>query len=429
MTRLSAPAFSVAGMQWLFFMVVNTVVVPLSIGTAFGLTEAETAGLIRTSFVTIGVMSLLQAMIGHRYPLLEGHGGIWWGLVLSLCASAPAMGLSYAELGGSLAVGMLLAGAVTILLGAIGFIEILQKIFNPVVLVIYLFLLAVQLILYFFKGMMGIGEGGAINLPVAVLSVVIVIVVLVMSLKGKGSIANFSILFGMLGGWIAYVLLFGGESSSTSGGMIFQLLPLGGLKLHVGIVVTAFIAGLINMANSLVAISTVEELYDNKTSTSRYKASYYVTGAGTIVAGLFGLIPLGPYSSSIGFLQSTKILQRGPFILGSILFVVLGLVPALGGFFSTLPAPIGDAVLFVAYLQLFSTAIRNIRKLQIETVSLYRLTIPMLVGLSLLNAPPETFSSFPVMLQPLISNGLLVGVLLSVIMEFIARNKKKELPV
>lgn len=429
MTRLSAPAFSVAGVQWLFFMVVNTVVVPLSIGTAFGLTEAETAGLIRTSFVTIGVMSLLQAIIGHRYPLLEGHGGIWWGLVLSLCASAPAMGLSYPELGGSLAVGMLLAGVVTIVLGAIGFIEILQRIFNPVVLVIYLFLLAVQLILYFFKGMMGIGEGGAINLPVAVLSVVIVIVVLVMSLKGKGSIANFSILFGMLGGWIAYVLLFGSESPPTSGGMIFQLLPLGGLKLHVGIVVTAFIAGLINMANSLVAISTVEELYDNQTSTSRYKASYYVTGAGTIVAGLFGLIPLGPYSSSIGFLQSTKILQRGPFILGSILFVILGLVPALGGFFSTLPAPIGDAVLFVAYLQLFSTAIRNIRKLKIETVSLYRLTIPMLVGLSLLNAPPETFSSFPVMLQPLISNGLLVGVLLSVIMEFIAQNKKKELSV
>ncbi|WP_039042448.1 uracil/xanthine transporter [Sporosarcina sp. ZBG7A] len=429
MSRLSAPAFSVAGVQWLFFMVVNTVVVPLSIGTAFGLTEAETAGLIRTSFVTIGVMSLLQAMIGHRYPLLEGHGGIWWGLVLSLCASAPAMGLSYVELGGSLAVGMLLAGVVTILLGAIGFIEILQKIFNPVVLVIYLFLLSVQLILYFFKGMMGIGEGGAINLPVAALSVVIVMVVLVMSLKGKGSIANFSILFGMLGGWIAYVLLFGSESPSTSGGVIFQLLPLGGLKLHVGIVVTAFIAGLINMANSLVAISTVEELYDNKTSTGRYKASYYVTGAGTIVAGLFGLIPLGPYSSSIGFLQSTKILQKGPFILGSILFVVLGLVPALGGFFSTMPAPIGDAVLFVAYLQLFSTAIRNIRKLQIETVSLYRLTIPMLVGLSLLNAPPETFSSFPVMLQPLISNGLLVGVLLSVIMEFIARNKKKELSV
>lgn len=427
MPRLSAPAFSVAGVQWLFFMVVNTVVVPLSIGMAFGLTEAETAGLIRTSFVAIGIMSLLQATIGHRYPLLEGHGGIWWGLVLSLCASAPAMGLSYAELGGSLALGMLLAGAVTIILGALGFTELLQKIFNPVVLVTYLFLLSVQLILYFFKGMMGISEGGAINLPVAVISVAIVIAVLIMSMKGKGSVANFSILIGMLGGWIAYVVIFGSQSAPSNGGTIFHLLPLGGFQVHIGIVVTAFIAGLINMANSLVAISTVEELYDSQTSANRYKASYYVTGAGTMIAGLFGLIPLGPYSSSIGFLQSTRILQRGPFILGSLLFIILGLVPALGSFFSTLPAPVGDAVLFVAYLQLFSTAIRNIRKLQIETGSLYRLTIPMLVGISILNAPPETFSSFPVMLQPLISNGLLVGVLLSVIMEFIASDKRKEL--
>ncbi|WP_432354232.1 uracil/xanthine transporter [Sporosarcina sp. A2] len=427
MPQLSKPAFSLAGIQWLFFMVVNTVVVPLSISLAFGLTDAETAGLIRTSFITIGAASLLQSLIGHRYPLLEGHGGIWWGLVLSLCASAPAMGLSYSELGGSLAVGMLLAGVVTIVLGAIGFTELLQKIFNPVVLVIYLFLLSVQLILYFFKGMMGIGEGGAINLPIAFLSVIIVVAVLVMSLIGRGGIANFSILIGMIGGWGAYVLFFGSETMPSAGGTIFKLLPLGEPKLHIGIVVTAFIAGLINMANSLVAISTVESLFNERTTLARYQKSYYVTGAGTIIAGLFGLIPFGPYSSSIGFLQSTRIFQRGPFILGSVLFIVLGLVPALGGFFSTMPATVGDSVLFVAYLQLFSTAIRNVRRLPLDSISMHRLTIPMLVGLSILNVPPATFGAFPIMLQPLVSNGLLVGVLLSVMMEFMSRNKVKEL--
>ncbi|MDW0108768.1 uracil/xanthine transporter [Sporosarcina aquimarina] len=427
MPSLSKPAFSLAGIQWLFFMVVNTVVVPLSIGLAFGLTDAETAGLIRTSFIVVGAASLLQSLIGHRYPLLEGHGGIWWGLVLSLCASAPAMGLSYSELGGSLAVGMLLAGIVTIILGAIGFTELLQKIFNPIVLVIYLFLLSCQLILYFFKGMMGIGDGGAINLPVALLSVIIVVAVLVMSMMGRGSIANFSILIGMLGGWVAFVLFFGNETTPTSGGTLFKLLPLGELKLHIGIIVTAFIAGLINMANSLVAISTVESLFEERTTLKQYQASYYVTGVGTIVAGLFGLIPFGPYSSSIGFLQSTRIFQRGPFILGSALFIVLGLIPALGGFFSTMPETVGDSVLFVAYLQLFSTAIRNVRRLPLDNISMHRITIPMLVGLSILNVPPETFSAFPVMLQPLISNGLLVGVLLSVIMELASRNKLKEL--
>lgn len=426
MPPLSKTTFSLAGIQWLFFMVVNTVVVPLSIGLAFGLSDADTAGLIRTSFITIGAVSLLQALIGHRYPLLEGHGGIWWGLVLSLCASAPAMGLSYPELGGSLAVGMLLAGMVTIVFGALGFTELLQKIFNPIVLVIYLFLLSVQLILYFFKGMMGIGDGGTMNVPVAGVSVAIVVAVLFMSLKGKGSIANFSVLIGMIGGWIVYVTLFGAESPPTSGGTVFNLLPLGGLNLHAGIVITACIAGLINMANSLVAISTVETLFHERTTLKRYQEAYYVTGAGTIVAGLFGMIPFGPYSSSIGFLQSTKILQRGPFILGSVLFIVLGLVPTLGGFFATMPATVGDSVLFVAYLQLFSTAIRNIRKLPLENIPLHRLTIPMLVGLSILNVPPETFNTFPVIIQPLISNGLLVGVLLSVILEFTSENKLKE---
>ncbi|GKV69242.1 uracil/xanthine transporter [Sporosarcina sp. NCCP-2716] len=424
MPRLSAPKLSLAGIQWLFFMVVNTVVVPLSVSQAFGLTDVATAGIIRTSFVVTGLVSLAQALFGHRYPMLEGHGGIWWGLVLSLCASAPAMGVTYAELGGSLALGMLLAGVVTAVLGAVGFTGLLQRIFNPVVLTVYLFLLSVQLIFIFFKGMLGIAEGGAVNIPVGVLSLVIVAAVLLMCTAGKGSIANFSVLIGMLGGWIGYVLFFGNESPVTGGGSLFRLFPLGGVHVHAGILITAFAAGLINMANSLVAISTVEKLYRERTGKLRFTASYFVTGAGTVAAGLFGLVPFGPYSSSIGFLQSTKIYERGPFVLGSVLFAVLGLVPALGGFFSGLPETVGDAVLFVAYVQLFGTAVRNLRSLPFESMSLYRLTIPLLVGLSILNVPADTFSGFPVLLQPLISNGLLVGVLLSALMEFGSRKKK-----
>lgn len=425
MNALSKPALSLAGVQWLFFMFANTVVVPLSVGAAFDLPDAEIAGIIRTSFIVTGAASILQATWGHKYPLMEGHGGVWWGLVLSLCASAPAVGLSYAEVGGSLALGIVLAGIMTIVLGAFGFAGTLKKIFNPVVLTVYLFLLSCQLIMVFFKGMLGINEEGKIDASVAMLSIGIVILVLVLAVKGFGKLGNYSILIGMIVGWIAHTLLFK-ASVQVSGGssMLFPFLPWGTFRMDVGIVLTAFLAGLINMANSLVAITTIEKLFKQKTTDAQYRRAFMLTGLHTIVAGLFGLIPYGPYTSSIGFLESTKIYQRLPFIIGGVLFIVMGLVPLFGAFFSLMPMSIGDAVLFVAYLQLFGNAVKNIRQLPLETISLYRLTLPVLIGLSVMTIAPAAFSTFPVLMQPIISNGLLVGVLISLIMEMASKKKK-----
>lgn len=424
MNSLSKPALSLAGVQWLFFMFANTVVVPLSVGAAFELPDAEIAGIIRTSFIVTGAASILQAVFGHKYPLMEGHGGVWWGLVLSLCASAPAVGLSYAEVGGSLALGIILAGIMTILLGAFGFAGTLKKLFNPIVLTVYLFLLSSQLIMVFFKGMLGIDEEGKINAPIAMLSIGIVVLVLVLAAKGFGKLGNYSILIGMMVGWIAYSLLITTSVQVSDGSStLFPFLPWGAFRMDIGIVLTAFLAGLINMANSLVAITTIEKLLKTKTSARQYRSSFILTGFHTIIAGLFGLIPYGPYTSSIGFLESTRIYQRLPFIMGGSLFIVMGLVPMLGSFFSMMPTSIGDAVLFVAYLQLFGNAVKNIRQLPLEEISLYRLTIPALVGLSVMTLTPVAFSVFPVLVQPIISNGLLVGVLLSLIMEISSKKK------
>jgi xanthine/uracil permease len=77
-----------AGLQWLFFMFANTVVIPLTIGDAFDLSAGEVAGALQRSFIYTGAACILQAVFGHKYPLMEGQSGLWWGSILSLCASA-----------------------------------------------------------------------------------------------------------------------------------------------------------------------------------------------------------------------------------------------------------------------------------------------------------------------------------------------------
>ncbi|GIP40211.1 purine permease YbbY [Paenibacillus sp. J31TS4] len=418
-----------AGIQWLFFLFANTVVVPVSMGTAFHLPPEEVAAALQRSFVLVGAACMLQAAAGHRYALMEGPSGIWWGVILSLCASAPSMGISLAEVGGGLAAGILLAGLTTIILGVCGFGGLLKRVFTPVVMSVYLFLLSIELVLIFFQGMTGLSTEGRLDLPVTLLSLFIVGLVICIQVRGRGRLSNFSILIGMVAGWMLYRLFFPAAPHVQSArAPLLSLFPWGAPHLEWGILLTAFLAGLLNMTNTITALGSAEKLYGTVTTDGQYRRSFVWTGLAGIVSGLLGLVPSGPYTSSIGFLQSTRILERSALIAGGGLFVLMGLVPALGAFFSTLPVSVGNAVLFVAYLQLFGTALRTVQGVGFHSRTIYRVAVPLLTGICILFLPPEGVASLPAFIRPLAGNGLLMGMLLAVIVEHGVKWSRYEQP-
>src|SRR5699024_9820830 len=113
----------------------------------------------------------------------------------------------------------------------------------------------------------------------------------------------------------------------------------------------------------------------------------------------------------------TGIYDRLPFLIGSFLFFLMGVIPPVGSFFTLLPLSIGSAVLFVAYLQLFLSSYDFLKQITLHNTNVYRVAIPIFVGAMIMTFPPSYFASFPVMLQPFLSNGLLMGIVLAVILE------------
>jgi xanthine/uracil permease len=418
MSKLSSSTIFLAGVQWLFFMFANTVVIPLSVGSALQLPQEEIVSAMQRSFIFTGVACILQALIGHRYALMEGQSGLWWGVILSLGISGQAAGMDLATLGGGITTGILLSGVFTIILGYLGFVELLKRIMTPIVMSVFLILLACQLILSFFQGMIGLSDGGTIDLPVAGLSLVIALFVGWLNFKGRGLVSNLSLLIGIIVGWIAYVLFFpeqGGESTDAS--PLLTFFPWGTPNLEIGIVLAGVITGLMNTTNTITALKAAEPIYRETVSDQQYQRGFLVTGISSVVSGLFGLVPYASFASSVGFLQSTRIIERAPFIVGSILFILLGAVPSLSIFFSSMPISVGSAVLFVAYLQLFGAGLRYLEGIRFNPKTIYRVAVPVLVGLSLMSLPGDAFTTLPMLIRPLLSSGLLLGTLLSMVME------------
>src|SRR5699024_11616544 len=75
------------------------------------------------------------------------------------------------------------------------------------------------------------------------------------------------------------------------------------------------------------------------------------------------------------------------------------------------------AVLFVAYLQFFGTALSYFQDVSFNTLNVYRVAIPAFVGMILMTFPDYYFDTIPTILRPFLSNGLLVGVLLALLLE------------
>jgi len=418
--RLTMSVTMLAGFQWLFFMFANTVVIPISIGGAFGLEQIEIISAIQRSFILTGIACLLQGFLGHRLSLMEGQSGLWWGVILSLAGTASTMNLELSVIGGSIAVGAMISGALVAVFGLLGMGEVLKKWFTPTVMFVFLLLLGNQLITIFLKGMLGLNTSDAIDVKSAVFSFALATLVILIHVKGKGIVSSLNLLIGMVVGWIAAVLLFPTEATEVIQTTPFIMwFPWGQPSLEWGIVTTVVITGLLNTTNTIATLKGAEQIFEKETTAKQYRSSFFITGSLTTISGALGLVPYAPYASSLGFLQATGIRERAPFFLGAALFIIMGLVPALSNFFSTIPQSVGNTVLFVAYLQLFGSALRNIEKITFQPKTIYRVALPALLGLSIMGLPASAFSTLPELVRPLLSNGLLIGILAALFMELL----------
>lgn len=413
-----------AGLQWLFFLFTNTVVIPITIGSAFQLEQGKIIALLQLSFLFTGIACIIQALFGHRRSIMEGQSGLWWGVILSMCYIAPAQGLPLSVLGGSISAGIIISGMITMLVGLSGLSKFIARWFNAGVMAVFTFLLAVRLNTIFLKGMLGIpfsaGEAPAqIDIPVFLLSCMVVLLTIFLNVKGRNDLKRYSLLIGIIVGWITYEGIFKstGEAVKMSSEPVVGMFLLGELSFDIGIIITAVVAGMLNLSNTFGALKGTDELYKSETTNWQYRRSFTISGAFTIISGLFGMVPYAPYVSSIGFLNQTRILERLPFILGGAMFIVMGVIPDIGNLMVKMPLSVGSAALLVAYMRLLQSALGYFAQIEMTEANLYRLAAPLFIGIIFMAFPAEYFISVPASIRPLVSNGLLIGILLALILE------------
>jgi len=148
-----------------------------------------------------------------------------------------------------------------------------------------------------------------------------------------------------------------------------------------------------------------------------------LSGINNGLAGIFSSIANVPLSTSAGFMALTGQKRKMPFIYATGLLILIAFFPPIVAFISSIPSPIANAALMASFIQLVGLAIRNITLKPLDSRKINIVGIAYLIGMGTMFLPPEVFSNLPSIFQNLMSNGLLVGTGLVILIEQLWRPK------
>ena len=420
-----------SALQWALFILAGSLIVPISVAASYGLEGAEAIAFVQRTLFVLGFAGLLQAIFGHRLPIQEGPAGLWWGIFSLYASLGVVLFGSNNETLRVLQYAFLLSGIICIILSIFGLIDKLVRYFTPTVIGTYLFLLVAQLSGSFLKGMLGLdGQHTEVQANVFILSLIVILLsFFIMKLP---IIGQYSVLFSIVFGWILFAC-FGLSNQVTPVTDIIRLPSLfvfGSPRIEWNMAITVVFVTLLLLTNMLASIRVVQKVvskYGEGAVQNRFKHAGIITGINQLLGGLFSAIGPVAISGSAGFIATTNIYKRLPFLLGSSFIIIISIFPKITSFFAAIPVAVGYAAIYPVFASMIGLAFREYDTVE-NKERLFRVAgLSLFTGIGVMFVPPQAFSTLPPFLASFLSNGLVLGSVMAILLEVLfSRSKEKQ---
>lgn len=412
------------GLQWAVFLIASSIAAPIAIAHVFGMDSVETALFIQRTMFVLGVACLVQAFVGHRMPINEGPAGLWWGIFV---VYAGMVGVMYPSSGAALQAlqsGMIASGILFILLAVTGLISKMKVLFTPAITFTYLMLLILQLSGTFLKGMVGVeGPGDRIDGLLFLGSLVVVLITFITMNHKTPWVTRYSVLLSIGIGWVLFLLIGKAEFVQPKLDRWIQLpelLVYGKPVWDSGMFITAAFITLLLIANMMASIRVMESLMKQSFSINppdRMKQGSIASGINHLFAGLFSAIGPVPISGAAGFVGATRMASLKPFIVGSVIVIVITIFPSIMSIFAALPAPVAYAVTFAIFTKMVEMAFRELSAEPKQERAYKVAAFGLMIGVGIMFIPQESMSELPNAVAAVLSNGLITGTVIAILIE------------
>lgn len=399
-------------------------IAPIIVAGLLSLGTENTSFFIQMCFLATGLATLIQTGFGIKLPVVQGPSYVPIG---AIAAIGGKLGL------GAIA-GSLIPGA--LIIAILGyplkwFAKVVKKIIPPLVGGTVIIIVGIALMpvginnIYIAPG--NIGD----NIIVASVSAGVLIICMLLGRKVNGLGTFFrlvSVIIAIIAGTITASFFGGVDFSPVKQAAWFSLpsfMPFGAPIFNLNAIITmifVYFIILIETTGTWFVVSTVtgKELDEN-----RLNRASFGEGLGCFVGALFGSTPMTGYSSNAGLLAITGVASRLAIMASGVILVCLGLVPKLSTAITCIPEPVINGIFGIVCVAIVTNGMKVIQPIIIDDRNMMVIGIPILLTLAVTVLPKDVLYSAPEWATYILSSGITVGALATVILNLIIPNERK----
>lgn len=355
-------------------------------------------------FFVSGLTILFQILFGHRLPLISGPSAI-------LIAGIYAINDYFASY-----TSMAICGLFVFFLATKGKVYSLQKLFTQkIVALVFLFIIITLLPLVLDL----ITSEGDLTFNVA-FSIIFVSSLLILTKLLRGFWASNLLLVALFSGTVIYLLIFPRS---------FEIIEpyFAGFQFHFSFRFEVFISFLFFylalIVNDVSSIYSVAKMVEAEKIDERISRGVSITGLSNFLSGILSVVGTVNYAMSPGIIASTRSASRFALLPVAFMLILFSFFPILIHCFAMIPKTVIASVFIYV---LCHQCIFALKSLKIEGFgSFLTILISILVCFSITFAPKWVFENIPDVLEPVVGNGFIAGLLVAIIFEQVLRKKDK----
>lgn len=361
--------------------------------------------------LTIGISTLIQALLGHKMAMVAGPNVI---PSFAIVAAFTAGGMDYA-LHSFMA--QAIAGVIIGIIAITGLIKYIRKVWSPIVLGAMIIMI----------GLAVAGTGleymvdGSWNISFVV-AFLLALGGSYLAIKGKGIWGTLPPLLIIGMGFLVFILMGEVDFTFVQEAPLFttpDFLPYGLEMPPLDLIVIMLVVNLMAALNLFGNLHGYANIIGEDVSQKQEKKTFTFFGfIETTLPGLFGVPATVSYGENLGIIQLTKVAARSFIIVAAGVFIILAFFGPFVGLMAAIPKPIAGAVL----LGMASTVIgigadtfQQAPQFARREQTLVGFSIFLSLGLYLL--PDEVWEQTPRLVNTLFSNPIISVILFVIIFE------------
>lgn len=408
--RPSAGATMLYGLQW--FMIC----IPVVITSTFIAPPGETVFYTQKLLAVMGITMIVQALWGHRMPLVAGPAAVL--LMGVITASAQGHGSS------TIYPSMMVGGAIVAAIAASGAMLKMQRLFTPRIVVSILLLISFTTA----NPIVGlIFSDNDHQLLAFIFSIACVLVMAVANNLMHGIWKTTVVIWAMILGSVFYYCITGFPSQFATDTVEPQLIN-SPVVFDPGVMIAfvfCYIALLINQVGSMQSLG---EMVSASDMPRRNRRGMGVAGVMNIVSGALGVLGPVDYSLSPGVVASTSCASRYTIIPAAAAMVVLAFIPDAVSVLLTIPQPVMGTVLLYLMATQISAGLNMMQAT--KAVPTFKdgmiIGIPIMFNIILSFAPQEAINAIPSLLRPIVGNGFVMGIIVILLLEHVLLKRSRD---